>query len=345
MLYSDFPGTNYKIEADGSLYIKFISGDSQSFQIGKRVLTGFDSSFMPQWGSVTYVATSPNITSTSPFSFNNNTRGFSTNPRYIFSFNTTNSDGNHLGAIKTGGTTWDWQASKSTFFNYHGDYPRNGDFDIGNNDYGNQHSENCQALVNGSNVFWNVNAEFWQSSGVNIWNHFNEDGLLIGNFGVTGPEAAQNGEIAMAGNSFSTALVKVGGDYYIYHCDESRHGGVHSWHVSGLNTIAEQSFPITVSANIVPISDTSSLMAGLPYRSNNFTGGSGWAVTTPIGLAMQTNVYTYDKAVPSISINGNSTQIVKRSLNNAAALNNWVLTGSLSFTGSEPTIGSDNYNY
>jgi hypothetical protein len=349
LLSSNFEGTNFKIEADGSLYTKYIENNSQTFRIGKQPLTGFASNFMPQWGNSTTVVTSPNVTATSPFNFSNNTRGSSTNSKYFFSFSPNSQsgfgEGYHLGAIKTSGNTWDWQTSKSTFFDYHGDYPRNGDYDIGNNDYGTQHSENCQALVQGSNVFWNVNAEFWQSYGVNIWNHFNEDGLLIGNFGVTGPEAAQNGEFAMAGNSFSTALVKVGGDYYIYHCDESRHGGVHSWHVSGLNTIAEQIIPITVSAAIVPIINASSLMAGLPYRSSTFTGGSGWTVTTPTGLLMRTNVYTYDKNLPSISVNGNNTQIVKRSLNNTAALSNWTLTGSLSFTGSEPTLGDDNYNY
>jgi hypothetical protein len=350
LLSSSFDGNNFKIEADGSLYTKYIENNSQTFRIGKQPLTGFASNFMPQWGNSTTVATSPNVTATNPFSFNNNTRGSSTNPRYFFSFNPNAQsgfgEGYHLGAIKTGGNTWDWQTSKSTFFEYHGDYPRNGDFDIGNNDYSTQHSENCQTLVQGTDVFWNVNAEFWKGAyGVNIWNHFNEDGLLVGNFGVTGLEAAQNGQFAMAGNSFSTAIVKVGGDYYIYHCDESRHGGIHSWHVTGLNTIAESNVATLIVTNtpINVIPEPTSLMNGLPYRSTNFTGGNGWSLSS--GYSASTDIRTYLKNDPSISLFGNSLQSATRTLNNASSLNSWNLSGQVCFQGTEPSFLPDNYNF
>lgn len=367
LLSSNFLGTNCKIEADGSLYTRY-NNNNQGASIGKQPLMSFDNNNMPQWGASATVVTTPDLTPTSPYAFLNNTRGASTNTnRYFFFSPESNSSlpyilngaytgiGYHLGAIKVGGNTWEWQASKSTFSrfesgsDYHGDYPRNGDFDIGNNDWGAQHSENCQALINGSNVFWNVNGEFWKANSpggeVNIWNHFNEDGLLIGNFGKTGLEAALTGNTGYAGNAFSTALVKVGSDFYIYHCDESQHGGVHSWHVSGLNTIAEQTIPIIVSATVVPINDASSLMVGLPYKSTTFIGGSGWTITGTTGSAISTNINTYQKDDPSIYIHGTGTQIVKRSLNNTSQLNTWLLTGSLSFVGTEPTIGIDNYNY
>jgi hypothetical protein len=350
LLSSNFEGTNFKIEADGSLYTKYIENNSQTFRIGKQPLTRFASNYMPQWGNSTTVVTSPNVTATSPFSFNNNTRGSSTNSKYFFSFNPNSQsgfgEGYHLGAIKTGGNTWDWQTSKSTFFDYHGDYPRNGDYDIGNNDYGTQHSENCQALVQGADVFWNVNAEFWKGAyGVNIWNHFNEDGLLVGNFGVTGLEASLNGQFAMAGNSFSTALVKVGGDYYIYHCDESRHGGIHSWHVTGLNTISESNVATLVVTNtpINVIPEPTSLMNGLPYRSTNFTGGNGWSLSS--GYSASTDIRTYLKNDPSISLAGNSYQSATRSFNNTSSLNSWNLSGQVCFAGTEPSFLPDNYNF
>jgi hypothetical protein len=44
-----------------------------------------------------------------------------------------------------------------------------------------------------------------------------------------------------AGNAFSSAFVKVDSIYYLYHNDESVHGAVHRWRISGLNTLAEQS--------------------------------------------------------------------------------------------------------
>jgi hypothetical protein len=354
LLSSNFEGTNFKIEADGSLYVKYLE-NNQYFRIGKHLLTGFASNFMPQWGAITFIATSPNVTPDAPFSFVNNTRGASTNPRYVFSFNpnhhykiggfgeTEGGLGYHLGAIKTSGSnTWAWQTSKSTFFDYHGDYPRNGDFDVGNNDYSIQHSENCQALVQGTDIFWNVNAEFWKGGyGVNIWNHFNEDGLLIGNFGVTGLEASFTGEFGMAGNTFSTALVKVGSAYYIYHCDESRHGGVHSWRVTGLNTIAEQTIPIIVSAAIVPIIDASSLMAGIPYRSTNWTGNSIWQAS---GANMITNHYSNEKNDPEVYIatSGNATMKVKLA---TTALPSYNLTGKISMPGSEGSINESNDAY
>ena len=53
----------------------------------------------------------------------------------------------------------------------------------------------------------------------------------------------------MAGNALSASVVEVGGDLYLYHCDESHHGGVHRWKISGLTSIREQVIPITLQAS------------------------------------------------------------------------------------------------
>ncbi|MEX8548564.1 MAG: FlgD immunoglobulin-like domain containing protein [Mucilaginibacter sp.] len=357
---------NGHMEADGSFWTRLNYGNNY-FEVRKQPLTGFTTlpsgAQVPSWGAAQVVVTTPTITAMMPLWYVDNTIGAASNPNRYFFFNPNSAslgfgttDFNyHLGAIKTGGNTFEWQGSKGTFYDYHGDYPRNGDYDLGNNDFGNQHSENCKALVNGSNVFWNVNGEFWKANSpgggeINIWNHFNEDGLLIGNFGKTGLDTYLTGNTGFAGNAFSTALVKVNGSFYIYHCDENQHGGVHSWHITGLNTIAEQTLPITVSASVVPINDTTNLMTGLPYRSTSFTGGDGFSVQTPAGLVLKTNTLQYQKGLIDIALGGDGDVLINKSLNNTARLSNWKLTAGISYQNGELSFGtapdgSNNYNY
>jgi len=344
-----FLGTVYGlIEADGSLINRNMINNNTQAQVTKQTLTGFGPDFMPQWGNAVVIATTPVLAGTDPANYYNNTRGNSTNTGKYFFFNQNTGPGYHLGAINkaTTNTSWLWKASKSTFPTYSGDYPRNGDFDIGNNNgFVPQHSENCQALVQGTDIFWNVNAEAWKDGGeVNIWNHFNEDGLFIGNFGKTYQDLDIYGNNAgYAGNAYSTAIVKVGNGYYIYHCDESQHGGVHSWHVTGLNTISEVGIPISITAPVTVAADPGNLMAGIPYKSG-FYGGSGWTVSPNAGIypdaqypawKVATTVKAYQPQDNDIYVyvdgaggTPDNTHYVSRTLgtNNT---NNWVLTGQV----------------
>jgi len=361
-------GSGAVLEADGSLYSR--NNNNTSITITKQPLTGFIGN-QPVWGTPVTIATDPNIQDVnSPAYYINNTRGSSTNAnRYIF-FNQNHDydfgsglknlgNGYHLGAVKTGGNSYQWKTSKSTFFDYSGDYPNNGDFDIGNNAFGpgmQQHSENAKVYVYGTDIFWMVNGEFWKAGEINIWNHFNDDGLFVGQFGTTGERTKPLGAAPpqMAGNAYSGALVKVGNDYYIYHCDESIHAGVHSWKVTGLSTIQElPSIPITLGAPVRVAPDPADLMSGLPYRSGTFTGGNGWTVDAPTtGLNMRTNYLQYQKSSTDITFGGQGSQVVRRSLNNAAQLQSWTLSGALNLQGGEPTIArgtrpgnTTNYNY
>jgi hypothetical protein len=62
------------------------------------------------------------------------------------------------------------------------------------------------------NIFWGFFGEFWKSSQTNKWNHIYDNGLPVGQFGITGPEVkGQEAPAMMAGNAFSPALTKVGG--------------------------------------------------------------------------------------------------------------------------------------
>ncbi len=345
------------ISRDGT-YISTENIGNDHMEAYKSSFNGFDGSGNPIWGSRGVMATSPShVSSYTPAFFNEPTTGVTNaSTKYIWFNNSVPIDstrygvnpdrilGWHLGAVPIGKNAYSWKASKSTFTNYYGAYPNNGDFDIGNG-WPQQHSL-THAMVYDKDIFWNVNAEFWKGGQINVWNHFYDDGLQVGNFGVSGMKN-NNGAAGMAGNAFGTAMAKVGNDYYIYHCDESVHAGIHSWHVNGLNTISEQSMPITVSATITTIaSDPNSLMSGIPFKSN-FTGGNGWTVDQPAaGLTMYGGQFHYQKDSTDLYISGQWTQVVKRTLNNNNSnLTTWKLSGGMTMQDSEPTISGNNYNY
>jgi hypothetical protein len=241
------PGSNYKLFADGSLWSIGSNAIGQPAVWKKQILTSFDSNYNPQWGAETLVCTTPPVTVTDPVTADGYLKPNQiTTSDIIVAFSADRSPrwdnrggGWHLGGIKAGTNQWLWKAAPSTNRNYQGIFPPDGTYDIGN---GVEYAGNfAQALER--SIFWGYNGEFWRGSQTNKWNHFWDNGLFIGQFGVTGPEAyATEGQApsGMAGNAYSGTFVKVGNDYYLYHCDEGIHGGIHRWKISGLNTIQEQ---------------------------------------------------------------------------------------------------------
>ena len=151
----------------------------------------------------------------------------------------------HLGGVKPGGSDWLWRTARNTGNKYTGAYPADGAFDIGN---GVKYA-GSGAMVSGRNIIWGYHGESWKGSETNEWDHIYDDGLFIGQFGITGPEILRQEAPAMfAGNSFSAALTTdKSGNVYLYHNDESAHGGVHRWKISDLNSISEQSVPVVLN--------------------------------------------------------------------------------------------------
>lgn len=112
-----------------------------------------------------------------------------------------------------------------------------------------------QAMVIGQDVIKGFNGEGWQSGQAHQYLHFDgETGLLIGHFGRpnqwTKLYAAAKGSYrehyvqggydvpGIAGNDFSPSLVNTSTDQvYLYHNDESSHGGVHRWKLAGLDSV------------------------------------------------------------------------------------------------------------
>ncbi len=234
------------IGQDGSLRRIICSrniGDSGYWQV--QTLNRFDGNNNPIWNSSQKIAWIPSITANDP-AFSNIMAPAVTSGGYNIIFNAEKDNkGYHLGAIKTGTNQYIWKTSKATKSTYTGPMPKDGAFDIGNNVV----YPGGDVYTMEKNIFWNHHGEFWKNSQTNIWNHYHESGLMVSQFGVVSPEAEALEHEAFAkgaGNVFSSTLVKVGSDYYIYHNDESVHGGVHRWKISGLNSITEQNLSISM---------------------------------------------------------------------------------------------------
>ena len=347
------------IGRDGTLYQYGDngSGGRQITGIYKRMLTGFDSSNNPVWDNATLWIANPagNTFYTPWYGYQNKTTGLTAAAdKYIYFNNGTTADrsldrsgntvGYMLGAVQANTQKPLWKSARTTLYNYSGPYPANGDFDIGNNNgYYPQHSE-THAMTYDNDVFWNINGEFWQNTEANFWNHLDANtGLLIGHFGTNGNiSKLLPGDPEMAGNAFSTAMAKVGSDYYIYHCDESVHAFIHSWHVSGLNTVQIITIPINLTNAVIQLADNTNLMAGVPYKSNSFFGGNGWTMNPSAGInddpsnyyptwriITTKNSYRAEDNDIFIESSGNvngSYRTVSRTLgtNNT---NNWILSG------------------
>lgn len=340
---------NENLEQDGSVWTRAMNNDGFA-TVSKKQLLSFtvnsDGSQTPVWGNYATVVSTPGFATNpdQPVYYINNTVGSSTNPDRYFFFdqffnagfpnsngtNITTGNGYHLGAIKTGGNTWNWQSSKSVPAGYQGQYPQNGQFDLSGQ------SNPCLANVNGSNVFWHVNQELGRFTETAWTAHYNENGLLIGVFGTDNRMVGYTGDTHFwAGNSFKTQLAKVGNDLYYFYCDESKHGGVHIIKVSNLASLQEQSIPITVSGPVTILSDPNSLMTGLPFQGTSFNGATGWAIEngTP---TIQTSVREFDKSLNDISVSGGTSK-VSRSLSNQS-LTSYTVSGAVNFTNSQFTF-------
>jgi hypothetical protein len=61
-------------------------------------------------------------------------------------------------------------------------------------------------------IFWGQHGEFWKGSQVNKWHMFYDNGLMIGQFGFTGPDVkGLEAPYGMAGNQMTGSVVKING--------------------------------------------------------------------------------------------------------------------------------------
>ena len=343
--------SNQAIHSDGTLRsasgLETVSGTLTWYKQG---LLGFDNSNNPIWDTSKTLAATTSTSDKDPILGGaRKLSGEITSSGIIISFSgnapPNGSSGYHLGGIKIGENRWKWKTALPTTKEYNGAFPSDGYFDIGND-----------ALYTGSvamaidrNIFWGYNGEFWKGSQTNKWNHVYDNGLFIGQFGIAGSEVKdQEAPAMMAGNAFSPSLVKVDSNYYLYHNDESYHGGVHRWKISGLNTIQEQSISLTDSFkrtsedSIQPGVD---LMQGLPFASILANNTDGWTRNPETEdytnydqyWSVKTNSKTYSKRKsPDLYINYQHTKgpySVSRDLGTRVNLFKWRLWGLIYFDG------------
>ncbi len=102
-------------------------------------------------------------------------------------------------------------------------------------------------LASGRHIVYGYQGEFYTDPAngrvgqANQFMHFRDDGLFLGQFGVPTTQARTASQPGVAGNAFSPTLVRMGQRIYLYHNDESTHGGVHRWRRDGADAVQELS--------------------------------------------------------------------------------------------------------
>jgi PA14 domain/PKD domain/Secretion system C-terminal sorting domain len=332
---------------DGSLKtgLSFNSlGVSSTFL--NQSLVGFDGSNNPQWGPATIIATSPPATIYDPLYSAGNSTITSSNIAVAFDAGLPpspfGSAGFHLGGIKLGTSKWLWRTAPVTNTGYTGPFPTDGSYDIGN---GVKYAGSVVMALDRT-VIWGYHGEFWKNSETNKWNQVYDDGLMVGQFGITGPET--NGVEAasmMAGNALSAAIVKdASGNAYLYHCDESDHGGLHRWKITGLNTIQEQTIPVVwadsshgLLGEYMDGGDLNNLNTKTTRvdKSVNFSWGSAIPSGTQITSASNFSVRWTGYVIPNYSenyvFNFNTANKVRLWINDSLLLDQWNNSSQNSF--------------
>jgi hypothetical protein len=311
----------------------------------RRNITGFVSN-NPVYGAADTIATGPG----NPLL--GGARTISTFPNQsgiIPVYQGAKTGGYHLGGLIPGANTFAWKAQRSTHSEYTGPMPGPDRFDIGNYQPKNG-LPGSVALGIERSFFTGYYGEFWKNGQANIFNHYYDNGLAIGQFGTV--KNGQDGQAGMAGNAFSPAIVKVGSDYYLYHNDEAVHGGIHRWKISGLNTIKIDSVVLTPS--FARTSEKSAivgldLLAGLPFNSVVANGTAGWtrypATDNGTTWTVTTNKKIYNERLsPDIGVsNKNKTEVryLQRDLGNNLLLTDWELKGKINFEGNGPNASAN----
>jgi hypothetical protein len=239
----------WNIQPDGTLITARDIQPGFTYDWKRSPLLGFDASGNPDWGIGTMI-TFDNVPDAhkymaimkddfDPWEATNTDISQVTTSGKQVTFDGTTEKGWHLGLIKlkTDGTlttAFQTKTALSTRKNYLGDFPRDGRFDIGNNVI----YSGADMKVMGNHIFWSYRGEFWKSVQTNYFNHFYENGLPVGHFGVGGHEATKFIQEGMAGNALNWNITKVDADNaYLYHGDESIHGGIHRWSIKNFSSI------------------------------------------------------------------------------------------------------------
>ncbi|MEO8111311.1 MAG: hypothetical protein ABI594_14810 [Ginsengibacter sp.] len=343
------PRPNSVICKDGSLQLTTGSSSLGSFLvITKYSPIGFDVAGVPLWSKTgTLLATTPLTILKDPIRppitevLTASKKVIFYNPDlYYQGISSQKFDGYHLGAIKVGDNTWRWKTQRSTPATYQGAFPGADYFETGN---GVSQSAGSRVNVVGNNIITGYNGEGWKNVQTNYYNHYYEDGLPIAQFGTDRYFNWSTSAAGSAGNELTPAVVAdANGDLYLYHGDESQHGGMHRWKITNLNSIKEQYVSIPYAKSYVPPATAyTDLHAGLPAYSL-LLNSNGWTksgiLTTITGTKKYVNDGSPDVYTTFAQLIGTAT--VQRDLGTNNVSTSWKISGLLSYEFSDMLAGS-----
>jgi hypothetical protein len=244
---------NVHIRKDGTLRRYVNGGVGNPAAVYSSPFSAVDASGNLNWGTETTIAGPILVTIKDPQNQSGVTEGQSTTSGKVIFFNSGgehpggdgDGSGFHLGAIATGAASWAWRTSLATGRTYTGDFPTDGRFDTGNGVDASGAGGDVVVLDN--DIFWNYHGESWKGSQTNYWNHFADNGLMIGQFGDYKRSYGDESIPKVAGNVAGGSVVNVGGVLYLYHNDEGINGGVHRWKITGAASVTSQAYPLTLS--------------------------------------------------------------------------------------------------
>ena len=211
----------------------------------RLALKGFDAAGDPVWSSEPTALASVPTSAGSPW-FRGAFTGLlpprfpvSASGRVVFlDQSVQGNEGFHLGAAKAGSDQWLWQASPTGALDGKGSFQTkllDGSITYGGN----------AVWTHGRHIVYGYHGEFYKDlktgrvGQANQFMHFDESGLFIGQFGQPSTREAPAFDAGLSGNAFSPTLVRDGSRLYLYHNDESTHGGVHRWRIDGWDDIAD----------------------------------------------------------------------------------------------------------
>lgn len=242
-LAQPMPGATTKVLYENGDLGHSLSGPNNQTVL-RQPLKGFDASGDPVWSiDPVKLASVPKLEG-APF-YRNAFSGMP--PRFpltgsgnvvFFDQSVAGNEGFHLGAAKAGADQWLWQASPT------GALDGKGSFQTRAIDKSIQYGGNA-VWANGRHIVYGYHGEFYkdlQTGGVgqaNQFMHFDESGLFIGQFGQPTTRPAPANMAGLSGNAFSPTLVRDGPRLYLYHNDESVHGGIHRWRIDGWDDVGE----------------------------------------------------------------------------------------------------------
>lgn len=347
-----FRTNNWVLTEDGALqnFSKGVIGGVSS--VSRYDFTGFNGN-KPTWSSTQEIlATTPTLTSDDPN--DRITHNVLTSSNKVIFWNpdaylkvtapTIAYTGYHLGSINRGGNKWQWRTEKGTHINYRGDYPKAGFFDVGNSVHNNAGGT---LSIFEKNIVTSYHGEFWQNTQTNKFNHYYDNGLALGQFGVVKGETIGNSPYGFAGNALTPMIVKDLKDsnaFYLYHGDESTHSGIHRWHITGLNSIEELTVDIPFPGSFqAPTPDYVDLMANLPFGVKLKDNTAGWKRSPVKNYKENSKINTWSVTTSEQTyndLNSNDVTIrfhsstarkntVTRDLGNNNVTNSWKISGEL----------------